>query len=535
MSLPPLAAATVERYRAAGAWQDLCLYEVIDRHAAEDPDREAAVDQTRRLSYAELVAESNALARFLIEELGVSDGEPVVVQSGNRVELGVAQLACARAGATFVPLSDAWREQELRHLLALSEAVVALVPGGERYDHLGAVAAMRSELPALRALASLDGGGDFELPAILSTAAEPVAARRDPNLARYTMVSSGTTAVPKISLWSDNDLWRFHSTWAEAVALNFKDRMVGLAPAGTGAIGYVYGVLFPLLAGATSILLERWDAAAALRLLAAERATIATAVPTQIVKLLQEPGAETAELPLLRVVTNAGAPMPADAAAQLERGWGCRIQTVYGATDGGVPLMTRIDDPAEKRRRTVGRPLPLTDLKLVDPAMAEVAAGEPGELLWRSPTKSFGYLNDPERTEQAFWGEGYYRSGDLGQADEDGYFRIVGRAKDMIIRGGQNISPLEIEEAVSRHPAVAEVAAVGVPDPVYGERACAVVALRDGAELELELEELLAFLAERGTAKFKLPERLAVVPELPKNASGKVSKEEVKQMIEGER
>lgn len=180
--------------------------------------------------------------------------------------------------------------------------------------------------------------------------------------------------------------------------------------------------------------------------------------------------------------------------------------------------MTTIDDPAEKRRTTVGRPLPHTDLRL-----------ESGELLWRGPTKSFGYLNDAARTAEAFTDDGHYRSGDLAEADADGYYRIAGRAKDMIIRGGQNISPREVEEAAGSHPAVSEVVAVGVPDAVYGERVCVAVTLRDGAQLDLE--DLTGFLAGRDVAKFKLPERLVVLPELPKTASGKLSKAEVRRLI----
>ena len=181
---------------------------------------------------------------------------------------------------------------------------------------------------------------------------------------------------------------------------------MGLAPIGTGAVGYVFGVLFPLLKGATSILLERWSPAAALDLLAGERATIATAVPTQIAKLLQEPDAGGA--PATRP-TGDHQRRGADGAGgrrKLERPWGCRVQTIYGATDGGVPLMTRIDDPASKRRPTVGRVTPFTEVRLVDEAMADVAPGEAGELLWRGPTKTFGYLGDPQRTAEAFWGDG---------------------------------------------------------------------------------------------------------------------------------
>jgi acyl-coenzyme A synthetase/AMP-(fatty) acid ligase len=477
---------------------------------------------------------SGRLAAFLRSDAGVGDGDVVAAQSGNRVELAIAQLACSTAAATFVPLSDAWRETEMAHILGVSGAKVALVPGDAGgFDFLGAVTELRPRLPALRLAATFDGEGELELPSILGPAGpDPLTpVPTDPNLPRYVMVSSGSTSVPKLSMWSDNNLWAFGQMWAAAVALSFQDRVVGLAPAGTGAIGYVFGVLFPLLRGATSILLERWDPAGAIRLMQRERASVLVAVPTQLVKLMQEPGAQTLSVPDLRAVTNAGAPMSPDVAAALEAAWGCRIQTIYGATDGGTPVMTRIDDRAAVRHSTVGRALPFTDVRLVGPAMQEVEPGGAGEIIWRGPTKSHGYLADPERTQEMFSDDGFYRSGDVALREESGAYRIVGRTKDMIIRGGQNISPLELEAALGVHPAVAEVAVVGIADPVYGERVCAAVALRAGSSLDLE--GVVAFLAGRRIAKFKLPERLELFDELPKTVTGKTSKEEVRRLLTG--
>jgi acyl-CoA synthetase (AMP-forming)/AMP-acid ligase II len=510
-------------------WQGRTISESVAGLAAEHPEREAVCDQTRRLTYGQLLAESMSLAAFLVDS-GVTPGDCVAVQSGNRVELAVGHLACGLAGATFVPLSDAWRESELRHILSVSEAVVAIVPESRPdHDFLATVDGVRGSLPGLRLVGCSDGRGDFDLPAVLAAAAGDVSVPGDPDLPRYVMVSSGTTSVPKLSLWTDNNLFAFGEVWARAVALSFKDRIVGLAPAGTGAIGYVYGVLFGLLKGATCVLLERWDPVAALSLMIKERASVVAAVPTQLVMLLGEPGLEDIALPELRVITNAGAPMPPEVAARLERMWDCRVQTVYGATDGGVPLMTDIADPAAARRGTVGRVLPLSDVRLVDQDLFEAAPGCPGEILWRGPTKTFGYLNDPARTAEMFTEDGYYRSGDLAQADGDGYYRIVGRVKDMIIRGGQNISPREVEEAVLEHPAVSEAVAVGLPDPVYGERVCVVVTLRDGQLLELD--ELNRHLRSRRMATFKLPERLEVFDELPKTVTGKVSKDAVRERV----
>jgi acyl-CoA synthetase (AMP-forming)/AMP-acid ligase II len=183
-----------------------------------------------------------------------------------------------------------------------------------------------------------------------------------------------------------------------------------------------------------------------------------------------------------------------------------------------------------KRWQTVGRPIPGAELVLRDPLGDPVPVGTSGEATWRTPTKSFGYLNDDERTEAMFRGDGWYYSGDLGTFDQEGYLAITGRSKDLIIRGGQNISPLEIEQIIARHHAVSEVAVVGVPDPVFGERVCACVVLLSD-KTGLTLDELVEYMRARDIAPFKLPERLEVFNELPKTAGGKLSKVTVRSAV----
>jgi acyl-CoA synthetase (AMP-forming)/AMP-acid ligase II len=194
-----------------------------------------------------------------------------------------------------------------------------------------------------------------------------------------------------------------------------------------------------------------------------------------------------------------------------------------------VPVMNRIVQPSEKRYVTVGKVLPHSEVRLLDENLSDVPSGERGEIAWRGPTKSFGYLNEPERSEATWWEDGWYRSGDLGQFDADGFLSVVGRAKDLIIRGGQNISPLEIEEAIARHPAVSEVAVVGYPDQVYGERVCACVTLRPGHSLTFD--GLIEHLTSMQMAKFKLPERLELFEDLPRSAGAKLNKVEIRKEV----
>jgi non-ribosomal peptide synthetase component E (peptide arylation enzyme) len=529
--MPPQLNSDLRRTnREKRVWQDRTLIDVVTEHADRRPERLAVADQHERITYADLVARAHALAAWLVQQ-GLEPGDAVVLQTPNRIALPLTHLACDIADLIVVPLSDAWRRTELQHLLGASQAKVVVVPSANRgFDHLGLVEELRDDLPDLRLVGSLDqGGGDFDFTEVSIGEASGGQRPRDPDAPRFVMVSSGTTDVPTMSLFSDNNLWFFMRQYGDHVGMGADDLAVGIAPANTGATGYVFPVLAPILHGAGSVLLEHWSPAEALDLIAEERATLATGIPTQIIKMLQEEDVRDHDFDALRVFNNAGAPLPPDVAVELEEVFGCHVQSVYGATDGGVPSMTRHDDPVEKRYTTVGRILPHTDVRLVDPLLADVAPGEPGEIMWRSPTKSHGYFNAPDRDAVVWLDDGYYRSGDLGQLDDEGYLRIVGRAKDMIIRGGQNLSPREIEEAVARHPAVAEVAVIGIPDQVYGERACACVQLRPGESLTLE--ELGDFLAGLDLATFKRPERLEVFDELPTSAGAKINKVALREAV----
>lgn len=530
-----LTPALVEEYYRDGAWQHRKLYEIVDEIAERRPDAVAVADQHERLTYRDLVERSNALARWLLEK-DLADGEAVAIQSGNQTMLAVGHLACGRVGATFVPLATSWRQTEIAHLLRTSKAPVVVVPGPERgIDFLGIVDDVRADLPDLRVVAISEGDANradvVNIEARLAEHGPRVAKHKDPDEPRYVMVTSGTTGVPRMGLWTDNNLWYFMQEYIEAVHLTEDDIAVGLAPAGTGATGYVFAVLAPMLVGATSVLLEHWEPRAALDLIESERATTVTAVPTQSIKLLQDETIEGRDFSAVRAFTNAGAALPAETAAELDRVFSCRVNQCYGATDGGVPVMTSIDDPDEKRYTTVGRPLKKAQIRLIDPDQVEVGPGGSGEITWRAATKTPGYFNDPERDAAMFFGDGWYTSGDLGEFDDDGYLHIVGRSKDLIIRGGQNISPRELEDYLIGMAGVSEVAVVGVPDPVLGERTCAVIVPRPGAEVTLE--GVVAFLVDQQVAKYKLPEQLELRDDLPRGAGGKVTKNALRDELAG--
>lgn len=529
--------ATRQRFRDSGLWGDRTIVEIVDDHAVANPDKLAVADDHVRLTYAELREQSRRVASVLIG-LGVKPGDPVAAQLPSCSLIPLLHLAANRIGAVFVPLSTTWRRAEVESLLKVIRPVVFLVPEDTtQFDFVALAEDIRHEVPELQHVLTVRGTGKRSLEKLTASAVpiseeEAVKRRPDPDAPAHVMVSSGSTGIPKASVWGGNDLIAtlLHQ-FQSSIQLVEDDIAAGLAPANTGSTGYVFPVLAPLLAGASTFMLEHWSPQAALDLITREHCTFATAIPTQLVMLLDLP-IDTESHSQFTRFNNAGAPLAPSTAADIESRMGCRVQTVYGATDGGIPFMTNIDQPDEGRRSTVGRLLAGEEVKFVDANGFTVPEGEPGEICWRGANKTYGYLNQPDYDALVWDDEGWFHSGDLGQFDPDGNLHIVGRSKDMILRGGTNIFPKEVEELLLTHPVIAAVAVVGVPDARLGEKACAVVVTVGQQEVSLEI--LVGFLADQGIAKFKMPEHVVRTDSLPLNAGGKVDKDEVRRFAVAE-
>lgn len=516
-----------QRFTSAGLWTDKMLFEIVEDWADRQPGKLAVADGVRAWSYRELVDFSKCAATVLAR-LGVAPGGAVLVQGENTALLVGLHFAINRLGAIFVPAPAMWREAELVGPLQASRATVMLVPDDpqalERAERL------RAGCPSLTHILALTGSNGLEDRARTAEVNEALLAgiRPSPNDPLSVICSSGTTGVPKVSAFSNNNLFAtITHQIAPAVGLTRDDIVGAIAPVNTGSTGYVYGVLCPLVTGGTSHILSRWTAPNALDLLAANSCTCAVAIPTQIVMML-DLDVELHNLTSLRVVLNSGASLAPAAAAQFETRLDCRVLGVYGASDAAIPATVRWDDPEDKRRETVGRTAPGQEVRIVSPDGSTLPAGEPGEVIWRGPNKSFGFLAQPDHDASAWDAEKFFHSGDIGFIDDDEYLRIVGRLKDMILRGGHNIFPIEIESALHELESVLDVAVVGIPDTRLGERTCAVVVLKEGAELELV--DVTTFLTARGFAKYKLPEKLVRVAELPRNAAAKLDKPTIRNM-----
>ncbi|MHC0054652.1 AMP-binding protein [Actibacterium sp. D379-3] len=532
-TLPLTSPEKIREYRENGYWQDVNLVEKFMAAADRLPEKIAIIEGERRLTYGAMRQTVDNIAGNLIE-LGMEPGQVVALQSRNCAEFMILHMAAQRIGCLYMPLHDSWRHTEVRHLLNQAQARVLITPGIYRdFDYAAMIDELRPDLPHLAHVFRLDGASDGFAAFADLCRPSPIdpqaldARMPDPDAPGAIMLSGGTTSLSKISRYSSNNLLNMFNAFSDAVEFQESDIAAALAPGGTGATGYIYPMLMPILHGATAVILQKWgDPEEAIDLILRENCTYAVGIPTQLTRML--PGLEkrsSDDFSSFRAFTNAGAPLAYDTAAKIEALMGCRVQTIYGATDGGTPTMTRLTDPDDKRLGTVGKVMPGQECDLRDSAGVPVPLGEVGEVYWRGPDKSWGYLGDEAATEAAFTQDNFYKSGDLGQFDPDGYLRIVGRVRDMILRGGRNISPRTVEELMVKHPAILEVAVAAMPDPELGERACAFAVLRSGGALSFD--DMIGFLKQHNLAVWQLPERLELMAELPKSTGGKIKKDEL--------
>jgi non-ribosomal peptide synthetase component E (peptide arylation enzyme) len=534
----------IEQFYRSGLWDERNLVDYLDFNAARTPRKPAIVEQSRILSYGDLATMSENLAASLLS-VGVTKGDVVAIQTPNWAELPLVHFAANRIGAIFLPLSIGFRERELVHLLRQSKAKVIFCPdafGGFRYaDQIDSLRPSARDLEQVVVVRGSSPSNRLSLEGMSSDAswrdefgiAWLRGKRADPDSPSHVMVSSGSTGLPKCSLYSDNNTAvKLVRQYADVAGVGPADVAAALAPAGTGSTGYNFPILAILMLGGTSVLLEHWSGSRiddALQLISANKCTFAVAVPAQLAKIVQTESLSDYDLRNLRFVTYAGAKLLPSIAQNVERALGCVVQSSYGTSEAGATTMTRTNDPTDKRLYSVGRPLNGQIVLIVDGEGNELPGGGTGEICWKGPNKSFGFLNDDDANMKVWDQNGLFHSGDLGRFDQQGYLHIAGRIKDVIIRGGQNVNPSAIEEILVTHPQVAEAAVVGVADNILGERIAACIALRGNDAPPLEA--LKALVRQAGLAHWNQPELLLVLRELPRNVGGKIDKKGLSQLV----
>jgi len=511
-----------ERYRREGHWRRETLPARAAAVASSAGELPAIVDGERRVGFAEAHTLIERLAGHLTL-LGVDPGDVVSWQLPNWWEAAIVHQAILRVGAIPNPINPIFRARELRYVLAEARPRVLFVPQAfRRFDHAALGKRLQDEklvehLVIVRGeIMSAFGLGElFEEPDV--SAPTPLSRPSDPALLLYT---SGTTSNPKGVLHSHETLLYEIDSLRTVHAITPSDCYLGGSPV-THIAGLVYGLLMPFALGTRTALLERWDAGRALELIASERATFQTGAPTFLQTLAEHPNASKADLSSFRLFSTGGASISTEMIRAAERKLGCTVKRAYGSTEVPTLTATAFEDPEGLRLGTDGRAIDAAEMRIVSPDGLDVEAGGEGEIWARSPEVFIGYRN-VALNDGCFAGE-WFRTGDLGRVDAEGFLHVTGRLKDIIIRGGENISVKEIEDLLAEHPAVADVAIVGMPDPVLGERACAFVAPRKGASLSFE--EMTSYLESREIARQKIPERLEVRAKLPKTTSGKVLKQ----------
>ena len=509
----------VRQYLAQGYWDESITIDCVYRHAQATPEREALVDSSRRLSFAETVKSMQRLA-LKFHQAGIQSGDRVGRQLPVCVGGQIVDLALSAIGAVYITVPVQWRNSEWTHLLEATEAAAMVIPGqwGD-FDFVAMARSVQASHPSLKHIFVGDGEAPQGTIAIEAAFREDLESQYPPGyihrlrpkagMLRQIMSSSGTTGTPKLTQASYYPSMFIYRTLAARFHMDTKDVVLIISPGGPGGV-----VAMPALISGTKIVyMERFDAESALELAAREKATILAGTATQFIKMAEvDDSKRRFDLSSLRLVTNAAASLPPEIVQRIERQFGVRVMNIFGTTDAGVPACTSLDDPPELTVRTAGKAFPGVEFRILDDEGKDLPTGEMGEIVWRGPCMYNGYYRNPSLNRTKYK-DGWYFSGDMGALDRDGYLTIGVRKDYTINRGGQKISPAEIEELLYLHPAVKEVAVVPMPDRIMGQKACAYVVLRKGASLGFG--ELIQFLKSQGIAVYKLPERLELMDEFP--------------------
>ena len=533
------AVAHARAMRAQGLWQDKTIDEFLAVAIAATPDKPALVAYRadhaapRRFSYREL-GDLAARAAAALRALGVGPGDVVAVQVPNWWEFVVVSLAANRIGAVVNPLMPIFREREMGFMLGFAGAKVLVVPQLFRgFDHAAMAQALRAQCPDLAHVIVIDDDGPNGFAQRLLGGSARVDANADAatlaaDALAVLMFTSGTTGSPKGVMHTMNTLVACHNALAGRFGLQADDVLLGCSPLGH-MTGYAAVLMLGLRLGATVVLQDIWEARQGVAIMAAERVTF-TAASTPFLSDICEAVAGGAPRPAqLRSFLCGGAPIPPVLIERAARELDLKVCSLWGMTESLSSTLTEPSRAADKSATSDGRPLAGVGISVVDDDGQPLPAGQTGRLRVRGAQMFLGYYRRPDI--ETFDADGWFDSGDLAFADDEGYVRINGRTKDMLIRGGENVPVVEIEALLYKHPAVLDAALVGYPDARLGERGCAWVVLRPGQAFDLAA--LQAYMAESKVAKQYWPERVEVLAALPRTPSGKIQKFRLRELAAG--
>lgn len=526
-----LSSETIDKMASEGAWENKILIDHFDMWAEKNPDRTAIVsclterDEVFSHSFKDLQDISKKIAANLLK-LGIGLGDIVSFQLNNRWEFYALAIACVRIGAVTNPLMPVLREKELSYMLALTGSKIFIVPKEFRsFDFKSMALGLQRDLPALEHIIVLDDD-DPELGFGRLTADTPFPESTEAPHANELMqllFTSGTTGEPKGVMHTANTLYANVLQFAERLEITDEDVIFCPTPL-AHQLGYLFGLLLPSLVGAKVIYQDIWDPANAADLIEQEGATLCMGATPFLADLADLPDVTDRNLSKFRLFVSGGAPIPPALVRRAKKNLEAKIISVWGMTEVLVVTSVKLGDPEEKVFGSDGVSVSHSAVRIVDENIRELPRGTEGRLEASGASICVGYLKRPELyvINDGIW----FDTGDLARMDGDGYIRITGRTKDIIIRGGENIPVVEIESALYRHQAVSQVAIVAMPDDRMGERACAFVTLKDGESFSFE--DMSAFLSEQKITKVYFPERLEILDAMPMTVTGKIQKFELR-------
>ncbi|EPP8767817.1 cyclohexanecarboxylate-CoA ligase [Acinetobacter baumannii] len=524
-----------------GYWLDKTILQSLNDAVHQYPDKTALVsikdDQPERtFTYRELLHTSNKIALGL-RKLGIQKNDIVSCQLPNWWEFSLLYIACRRIGAVLNPLMPIFRERELTFMLKHSESKVFIVPKVFRkFDYEQLAYQLQKNINSLQHVIVIDGNGENNFADVLLNHGLD----KDPQILNMLnnikinaddiaqlIFTSGTTGEPKGVMHTANTLFANIVPYAERLHLNHEDVILMASPM-AHQTGFMYGLIMPVILKAKVILQDIWDVDKAIDLIDKYKITFTMASTPFLNDLSNAASQGDKKCHSLKTFLCAGAPIPGPLVKKARDDLGVKVISAWGMTECGAVTMTRPEDNDERSFNTDGLPLPGVEIKIIDHDGKEKGINEPGSLMIRTCSNFGGYLKRPylNATDHDDW----FDTGDLAYQDEQGYIRICGRNKDVIIRGGENIPVAEIESLLYQHPDIAIVALVSYPDERLGERACAVIKLKEHRE-SIELSEIVDFLKQHKLAVQYIPERLEVWNEIPMTPSGKIQKFKLREMI----
>lgn len=514
-------------YRQQGLWGDASLADYWQQTARAMPDKIAVVDNHgASYTYSALDHAASCLANWMLAK-GIESGDRIAFQLPGWCEFTVIYLACLKIGAVSVPLLPSWREAELVWVLNKCQAKMFFAPTLFKQTRpVDLILPLQNQLPQLQQIVGVDklapATSSLSLSQIIAdnTSLTTVITTHGDELAAV-LFTSGTEGLPKGVMLTHNNILASERAYCARLNLTWQDVFMMPAPLGH-ATGFLHGVTAPFLIGARSVLLDIFTPDACLALLEQQRCTCMLGATPFVYDLLNVLEKQPADLSALRFFLCGGTTIPKKVARECQQR-GIKLLSVYGSTESSPHAVVNLDDPLSRFMHTDGYAAAGVEIKVVDDARKTLPPGCEGEEASRGPNVFMGYFDEPELTARALDEEGWYYSGDLCRMDEAGYIKITGRKKDIIVRGGENISSREVEDILLQHPKIHDACVVAMPDERLGERSCAYVVLK-APHHSLSLEEVVAFFSRKRVAKYKYPEHIVVIEKLPRTASGKIQK-----------